>query len=69
MNQNMGSTDRMIRLIVLAIIVVLYFTNSISGVFATILLVIAAILLVTRFFSFCPLYLPFGISTRNKSEL
>jgi hypothetical protein len=29
-------------------------------------LIFAGILIVTSFFSFCPLYLPFGISTRKK---
>lgn len=59
----MGSADRMIRVIIAAIIVVLYFTNVISGTLGIILLVFAAVFVLTSFVSFCPLYAPFGINT------
>jgi hypothetical protein len=63
MKKNMGSADRMIRVIIAAIIVVLYFTNVISGTLGIILLVFAAVFVLTSFVSFCPLYAPFGINT------
>ena len=66
MKKNMGTADRVIRLIVAAIIAALYFANVISGVTATVLLVLAGIFILTSFISFCPLYLPFGLSTRGK---
>lgn len=59
----MGSADRMIRVIIAAIIVVLYITNVISGTLGIILLVFAAVFVLTSFVSFCPLYAPFGINT------
>ncbi|MCX6335100.1 MAG: DUF2892 domain-containing protein [Bacteroidia bacterium] len=68
MKKNMGNLDRIIRLLVAAVIVVLYFLNVISGTLAVVLLVVAAIFLVTSIFSFCPLYLPFKISTRPKEQ-
>jgi hypothetical protein len=59
----MGNTDRIIRLLVAAVIAVLYFTNVITGTVAIILLALAVIFAVTSFISFCPLYTLFGIST------
>ena len=64
----MGNIDRIVRIIVALVIAVLYFTNQISGTVAIIGLVVAGIFILTSFISFCPLYLPFGISTRKKSN-
>jgi len=66
MKANMGSTDRIIRAIIAIVIAALYFTNVITGLLGIVLLVLAAIFLLTSFISFGPLYLPFGISTRKK---
>lgn len=62
----MGSLDIIFRILVAVIFVVLYFTKVVSGAWAIILLVIAGIFAVTSILDFCPLYLPFGISTRKK---
>ena len=59
----MGSADRIVRLIVAAIFAVLYFTNTVSGTFGIILLVLAGVFVLTSLISFCPLYAPFGFST------
>ena len=59
----MGSTDKTIRVIIAVIIAGLYLFNIISGTLAIVLLIIAAIFLLTSIFSFCPLYALFGIST------
>jgi hypothetical protein len=66
MKKNMGNLDRIIRLLVAAVVVLLYFLNVITGTLAIVLLVLAAVFVLTSFFSFCPLYLPFKISTRKK---
>ena len=59
----MGNADRAIRVIVAAIIAVLYFMNIIPGTLGTVLILIAGIFLLTSLVSFCPLYLPFGLNT------
>jgi hypothetical protein len=66
MKKNIGSTDKIIRIIVAIFVAILYFTGTINGTLALILGAFAAIMLLTSFVSFCPLYLPFGISTRKK---
>ena len=67
MKKNVGTTDKLIRILAAVVVITLYFTGQISGTTATVLLVLAGIFILTSFISFCPLYLPFGISTR-KSE-
>ncbi len=62
----MGSADRIIRIALAILVAVLYFTNTISGTLALVLGAFAIIFLITSFVSFCPLYSPFGFSTRKK---
>lgn len=62
----MGTADRVFRILVAIVIAVLYYANQISGTTAIVLLILAAIFILTSFISFCPLYFPFGISTRKK---
>ncbi|MBK7651506.1 MAG: DUF2892 domain-containing protein [Flammeovirgaceae bacterium] len=67
MKKNMGSVDRVFRVILAAIVVVLYYAGLISGTTAIILLGLAAVFVLTSLASFCPLYLPFGLSTLRKN--
>jgi hypothetical protein len=67
MKKNMGLVDRIIRVLIAVAIAVLYFTNQIQGSLAMLLEIVAAIFVATSFVSYCPLYSPFGISTRKKS--
>ncbi|MFZ9003156.1 MAG: YgaP family membrane protein [Robiginitalea sp.] len=68
MKKNMGTADRVIRLIIAAVIGVLYYTGTISGTLGIVLLVLAGVFVLTSFISFCPLYIPFGISTCPKKN-
>lgn len=68
MKQNMGTTDKLVRILVAIAIAVLYFTHQISGTVAIVLLVLAGVFILTSLISFCPLYMPFGISTRKKEK-
>jgi len=66
MKQNMGTADKVVRILAAIVIAGMYFTQVISGTLAILLLILAGIFILTSFISFCPLYLPFGISTKNK---
>ena len=68
MKTNMGTVDRIIRLLVAVVIAILYATNQITGTAAIVLLILAGVFILTSFMSFCPLYFPFGLSTKRKSE-
>lgn len=59
----MGSADRIIRVIIAALIAVLYFNGVITGTLGVILLVLSVVFVLTSLISFCPLYAPLGIST------
>lgn len=63
MKKNMGAADKIFRLVMAAIIAILYFTNTITGTLGILLLVLAAVFVLTSLIGFCPLYLPFGINT------
>ena len=63
MKKNMGLTDRIIRVIVAAIIGILYFSGTISGTLGMVLLILAGIFVLTILIRFCPLYAPFGLNT------
>jgi hypothetical protein len=52
----MSAVDRAIRLLVFAVIAILYFTDNITGLAAIILGVIAIVFALTSFTGFCPLY-------------
>lgn len=66
MKTNMGTVDRIFRLLVAVVIAILYATSQITGTTAIILLILAGVFVLTSFMSFCPLYLPFGLSTKKK---
>ncbi|MFI5210578.1 MAG: DUF2892 domain-containing protein [Gemmatimonadales bacterium] len=68
MTKNMGLIDRTLRIAAALVIAGLYFTHRISGTVAIVLMVFAVVFIVTSFISWCPAYLPFGISTRGKNE-
>ena len=65
MKKNMGTVDKIIRLVVAAIFVVLFFFKVVTGVWGIVLLVLAAAFVITSLISVCPLYMPFGIKTNN----
>ncbi|MCX6145192.1 MAG: DUF2892 domain-containing protein [Ignavibacteriales bacterium] len=67
MKKNMGTVDRSIRVLLALIVAVLYFTNQISGTAAIVLGLFAVIFLITSFMAFCPLYVPFKISTKKEA--
>ncbi len=68
MKKNMGTIDKVIRILVAVVFAVLYFTKLIPGTFGIILLALAVVFVITSLIGFCPLYLPFGISTAKKKE-
>jgi len=62
----MGMIDRIVRFIIALTVAGLYFSGMISGLAGIILGILALIFLATSFIGFCPLYLPFGLSTKKK---
>lgn len=65
MKKNESNTDRIIRAIIGIVLLALYFTNTITGTWGIVGLVVGIIALVTAATGFCGLYKLFGISTRK----
>jgi len=63
MKKNMGSADRIVRLILAALFAVLYFTGSVSGTLGLVLVILGGVFALTSIISFCPLYTLVGMST------
>lgn len=63
MKKNMGTADRIIRLIVAAVVAILFYTGTISGTLGIVLVVVAGVFVLTSMISFCPLYAIFGMNT------
>lgn len=68
MTKNMGKTDKTIRIIAAIVIAILILTGVLTGTWAWILGILAAVFVATSAISFCPLYTLFGISTCPKEE-
>ncbi len=68
MKINIGTTDKIVRIVAALLIGVLYFSGIISGTLALVSAGVAVIFLLTAFISFCPLYMPFGINTSKKKK-
>jgi len=66
MKTNMGTTDKIIRIAMAALVAILYFTNVITGTLGIILLVLAGVFVLTSLISFCPLYPLLGMNTKEK---
>lgn len=63
MRTNMGSADRMVRLLAAVLLTVLYLTKVITGTPGLIILVVAGVFLLTSLVRFCPLYTLLGVNT------
>ena len=67
MKKNMGGSDKAIRLLIAAILVILNATGILTGTLGWIALALAGILVVTSLIGFCPLYTLIGINTCKKN--
>jgi hypothetical protein len=68
MKANMGSYDKLLRLVIAIVLIVLYYTGVIHDTLGIIGLVVALLLTITSLISFCPLYTLLGINTCKKVE-
>jgi len=68
MPKNMGLIDKIVRISLAVVVVILFLTGSISGVAAIVLGLFAAVFIVTSVIGTCPLYIPFKIDTSGKKK-
>ncbi len=68
MQKNMGTTDRIVRVVAALILGFLLLNGTLSGTLGVVLGILAVILLATSAIGFCPLYFPLKLSTTKKSK-
>lgn len=66
MNRNISNLDRIIRVVLAAVLAYLYFGGIVTGALGIVLLVVGVVFLLTAVVSFCPLYALFKLSTYKK---
>ncbi len=66
MKQNIGNTDRIVRVVLAVLLAVGAWMAGFGSVGGIILLVLAAVMLVTSAVGFCPMYAPFGFTTKPR---
>jgi hypothetical protein len=69
MKKNLGSADRIIRILLAAVLAFLYYNKTVTGTLGIVFVVVAVVLLLTSFISFCPLYAIFGLRTSKDKEV
>ena len=65
---NMSGNDRVIRILLGAIGILLLLAGIVYGTFGWVTLVISIIFILTGFIGFCPLYALFGIKSSRSKE-
>ena len=68
MKKNVGSIDKLVRIIIAAVAVWAAYTNQVSSPWDYVLYAVAVIMLLTALMSTCPIWIVFGINTL-KSKL
>jgi hypothetical protein len=63
MKPNMGTVDRILRVVLAAIFAYLYFSGTVTGTLGLILVILGAVFVLTSLVSFCPLYALVGLNT------
>ncbi len=66
MKTNMGSIDKIIRVIVSILLVILFSTDVIQGTMGWVVIAIAAVFTLTSIVGYCPIYSIFGFNTKKK---
>ena len=66
MKHNVGTADKIVRIILAIVFAGLYFGNVVTGTFGIVLLVLGIVFLLTAIVGFCPLYTLSGINTCPK---
>ena len=65
MKRNMGNTDKIIRLIVAAILAFLVYNGNVTGTLSIVLLVVAIVFALTSLLNYCPLYSIVKVNTHK----
>ncbi len=62
----MGNIDRILRIIIAAVLAYLYFGGIVTGTLGLVLVILGGVFVLTSLISFCPLYTLVGLNTCPK---
>lgn len=68
MKANIGSSDKLIRLALAIVLILLFYKEIVTGTLGVVALILALVLTITSLINFCPLYTLFKINTAKKKE-
>lgn len=63
MNANVGTLDRVLRIVIGIVLAVLYFNGTVAGGLGITLLIVGIVLILTALFRWCPIWKAFGVNT------
>jgi uncharacterized membrane protein len=66
MKKNVGTTEKVIRLVIAVLFIILFVTHVVSGVLGYVLLALAVIFILTSLIGWCPIWAVFGVNTTAK---
>jgi len=69
MKQNMGTIDRIARVVIAGVLGYLYFSGTVTGILGIILLVLGGVFVLTSLVGFCPLYTLVGLNTCGRKAV
>ena len=63
MKKNINNLDRIIRITIFALALILFITKILTGTIAVVFLIVGTVLMFTSIINFCPIYRLLGINT------
>ena len=69
MKANIGSNDKLVRLGLAIVLIVLFYKEILSETLGIVALIVALILTITSLINFCPLYKLLGLNTAKKKDV
>jgi len=67
MTKNVGSADKVVRILLAVLLALLIITNAVSGWLAIVLGIFAVVFLLTALLNFCPIWFGLKINTIKKA--
>jgi hypothetical protein len=68
MKKNIGSADKIVRLLLAVVGLVVYFTGTVTGIWGLVILIVGVILGLTALINFCPIWAAVGVNTSSKTS-
>lgn len=68
MKANIGSIDKLVRLLLAIVLIILFYLEVLTGSWGIISLIGALVLTVTSLINFCPLYAMFKLNTTKSKK-